>query len=79
MRFREIEQRADGNDASRINLAVCDVVVPFNVIEIDRVSDAGLLIQVHKVSLQIGIIDTALEIALEVAVINRIKTHQRAE
>ena len=55
------------------------VVMAFDVIEVDRLGDAGLLIQVHQISLQVWIIDNAPQVALEVAVINRIKTHQRAE
>ena len=44
MRLREIEERADGNDASGINLSVRHVVVALDVVEIDRVCNAWLLI-----------------------------------
>ena len=44
VRFREIEQRADGNDAGRINLLVRHVIMTLDVIEVDSVGDAGVLI-----------------------------------
>ena len=58
---------------------VCNVVMAFNVVEIDRVGDARLLIKIHQVSLQVWIINDAPQVTLEVAMINRIKTHQRAK
>jgi len=44
MRLREIEERADGNDARWIDLSVRHVVVALDVIEIDGVGDTWLLI-----------------------------------
>ena len=79
VRLREIEQRADGNDARRVNLPVRDVVMALDVIEVDGIGDAWLLIQVRQVSLQVGIIDNAPQVAFEMAVINRVETHERAE
>ncbi len=79
VRLREIEQRADGNDARRVNLTVRDVVMTFDVIKVDGIGDAWLLIQVHQVSLQVGIIDNASQIAFEMTVINRVEPHERAE
>ena len=40
----EIEKRTDRNDASWINRRVRHVVMSLDVIEIDRVGDAALLI-----------------------------------
>ena len=79
MRLREIEQRADGNDTRRVNRSVRNVVMAFDVIKVDGIGDAWLLIQVHQVSLQVGIIDNAPQVAFEMAVINRIESHERAE
>ena len=79
MRFLQIEQRADRNDSSRINLSVRHVVMTLDVIEIDRVGDAGLLIQVHQIALQVWIIDDAAQVALEMAVVNRIEPDERAK
>ena len=44
MRLRKIEERADWNNAGRINLSVRHVIVTLDVIEIDRVCDSWLLI-----------------------------------
>jgi len=44
VRFPQIKQGADGNDSSRINLSVRHVVMTLDVIEVDRVGDARLLI-----------------------------------
>ena len=44
VRLCEIEERADGNNAGRINFRVRDVVMTLDMIEVDGVGDAGLLI-----------------------------------
>jgi len=44
MRFPKVKHGTDGNDASRIDLSVRHVVVALNVIEIDALGDAWLLI-----------------------------------
>ena len=50
-----------------------------DVIEIDGVGDAGLLIQVHQIALQIWVIDDTPEIALEMAVIDGVEANKRAK
>jgi hypothetical protein len=54
-------------------LNVRHVVVAFNVIEIDCVCDAWLLIQIHQVTLKIRVVDDTSQITLEVAVINDVE------
>ena len=44
MRFPQVKHGADWNDASRINLSVRHVVVALDVVEMDGVCDAWLLI-----------------------------------
>ena len=44
MRSREIKHGTDGDDAGRINFRVRHVVMTLDMIEIDGVGDAGLLI-----------------------------------
>ena len=56
-----------------------NVVMPFNVIEVDRVGDAGLLIKIRQVTLQVRIIDDATDVAFEVAVINDVEPDKCAE
>ncbi len=55
------------------------VVMALDVIEIDRLGDAGLLIQIHQITLQIWVIDDAPQIALEMPVINDVEPDERAE
>jgi hypothetical protein len=44
MPFPQVKQRADRDDPSRIDLSVGHVVVALDVVEIDSVYDAWLLI-----------------------------------
>ena len=50
-----------------------------DVIEVDRLGNIALLIQVHQIALQIPVIDNATQIALKMAVINDIEADKRAE
>ena len=79
MRLRKIEDRTDRNNSHRINFRVRHVVVTFDVIEIDRLSDAGLLIQIHQISLKIRIIENTAHAALKMNVINDIEPNERTE
>ena len=55
------------------------VVVLFDVIHVHRRPDAAHLIQFAHVIAQIGIVEDALAVAFEVAVIHSIESHQRRE
>ena len=44
MRFREVKQRTNGNDSRRINFRVRHVVVALDMVEVDGVGDARVLI-----------------------------------
>ena len=79
MRPCEIDYRADGDDSRRINFGVRHVVMPLDVIEVHGVRDSGLLVQVHQIPLQVRVIDNAAQIAFEMAVINGVEPHERAE
>ena len=79
MRFRQIEFGADRHDSSGINFCLRHVVVTLDVIEVDGLGDAWLLVQIHQVSLKIRVIDNASDVALEVAVIDDVKPNQCAE
>ena len=79
MRLIKIQHGTQWHDARRIDLRVRDVIVPLDVIQIDGFRDAGLLIQIKKVAVQIWIIRNAPEIAFEMEMINRIEANQRAE
>ena len=79
MRFPQIKQRTDWNDLGGIDVSMCHVVMPLNVVEIDCFGDAWLLIQIHQVTLQIWIVDDPPQIAFEVAVVNSVEPNQSAE
>ena len=79
MRFGEIHCRADGDDARGINLGVRHVVMTLDVIEINSVGDAWLLIQIHQKALQIWIVDDTAQVAFEMAVVDGVETNKRAK
>ena len=79
MRCGEIKDRPGRDDSGGVDIRVGRVIVSFDVIEIHGLRDAGKLIEVPEVTLQIRVIDDPAEVALEVAVINDVETHERAE
>src|SRR5690606_8728825 len=79
MRSEEVDRGASRYDPGRIDSLVTAEVVAFDVAEIYRRFDLVLLIQVTRVWPQVGVIDDAPQIGLEVAVVDGIKTHQRRE
>lgn len=79
VRFREIERRADWDDAGGINFGVRHVIVTLDMIEVDGLCDTGLLIQVHQVTLKVRVIDDAADVAFEVTVIDDIEPDERTE
>ena len=50
-----------------------------DVIEIDGIGDARLLVQIHQITLQIWIVDDAAKIALEMAVIHGVEANKSAK
>ena len=76
---REIKRGTNRHDASGINFGMRHVIMPLDVIEVDRLSDAGQLIKVHQITLQVRVIDNAADVALKMAVINNIEPNERAE
>lgn len=52
------------------------VVVTLDVVEIDRLSDTRQLIELSGIGPQIRIVDQPLTVALEVANVDGIETHQ---
>ena len=79
MRLCQIKGGAERDDASGINFGVRHVVVTFDVIEVNRGCDSGLLVKVHQVTLQIRIIDDTPNVALEVAVIDDVEPNECAK
>src|SRR3569833_1226311 len=76
---REVQHRTDGKDARRIDVPVAPIVVRLILVNGDRARDSRNLVQLARVAPQRRIIDEAAHVALEVAVINRVKADQRGE
>jgi hypothetical protein len=74
-----MEHGAERHNPGRVDVPVSYVVVPFYVIKIDGGRNAGLLIKVSQVSIQVGIIDDAADVALKVAELNRVEADQGAK
>ena len=49
------------------------------MIEINRLGDTGLLVQVHQVTLEVWVIDDAADIAFEVTVIDDVEPNECAK
>src|SRR5438067_9618623 len=79
MRLSEIKRRPYRNYARGIYLMVRDVIVSFDVIEVHCLGNAGQLIEVQQVTLQIRVVDDAPDVAFEVPVIDRIEADECAK
>src|SRR4029077_5925890 len=79
VRFRQIKYGAEGNNARWVNVRMRHVIMALDVIEINGVGDARLLIQIHQVALQIWIVDDTPQIALEMAVIDDVEANKGAK
>ena len=71
--------RPDGDDAGRIDVVVSHVIMPLDVIEVHRPSDAGRLVEIFQIAEQIRIIDDPPDVALEMPVIDGVEADQRDE
>ena len=77
--FGEVNGRAERHDAGRINGFMAAVIVRFDVVHEHRFCDAGILVEVADIGCQVRIIDQALQVAFEMADIDRVETHQCGE
>src|SRR4051812_20825803 len=67
VRRPEVELRSLGDDPRRVDLRMRRVVVALDVVEVDRVGDARLLVEVAQVAGQVCVVVDAPQVALEVA------------
>jgi hypothetical protein len=75
----QIQLRANGHEARRINGGMADVIMVLDVMHIDRLSHAFMLIEIKRVSPQVGVVCQATDIALEVPHVNRVEPDQRGK
>src|SRR3982750_3557040 len=71
--------RAEGNDASGIDLIMRHVIMPFDVIEIHGRGDAVILVEIFEITEEIIVIDETPEIAFEMSVVHGIEANERDE
>jgi hypothetical protein len=74
MSSEEVLIRAKWDNGSGINVIMRDVIMAFDVIEIDRVGNTFLLIQVLEISKKIRIIHDTSNVAFKVSMIHGIKS-----
>ena len=72
-------RRTERNDPGGIDVVVRDVIMPLDVVEVDRVGDAVDLVEISQVAEEMAIVDDPAEVALEMAVVDGIEPYQRHE
>jgi len=75
MAGHKIDLRANRDNARRIDRFVACVIVILDVLHINGTTDTGLLIQITDIAGQIGVVDDAPDIALEMPDIDGIEPH----
>ena len=79
MRLKEVKERSGWHDTVGIDGGMTAVVVLLDMLHVHRCGDARPLIQLAGKGPQGRVIHQAPEIALEVAVVNRVEADQRSE
>ena len=77
--IEKVHRGADWNDAGWIDAAVTLIIVVLNVVEVDRVGNAGSAIEISCIVGERGIVGDAPHVAFEVPEINRIETDKSGE
>ena len=62
------------HDAGGVDVVVRDVIMALDVVEVDRIGNAVGLIEVFQVAEEVGIVDDAPDIALEVSMVHGVKS-----
>ena len=79
VRGGEVLIRAKRNDTCRIDVFVGDVVMPLDVIEVHGAGDTAGLIKVFEIAEEVGVVDDSPDVALEMAVVDGVESHERDE
>src|ERR1700692_1910838 len=75
----EFDLWSQGDDAGWIDRAVALVIMTFDMHQVHGLGDAGHLIKTAQVTRQFRIVRNSTQVALEVADIHRVETHQRCK
>src|SRR5258708_40233064 len=68
--------RPDRHNSGRVDVVVRVVVVRFDAVKVDRLSNARLLIQISQITVKVSVIEDATEVAFKMPVVNRIKSNK---
>ena len=74
-----VDDRPLGHDAARVHALVAAIVVLLDVEEVDGLRHARVLVQLARVRPQVRVVDETLEVALEMADVDRIEARERGE
>ena len=69
----------EGDDASRIDVVMGDVVVPFDVVEVHGVGNAVDLIEIFEVAEEVGVVDDPPDVAFEMTVVDGVEAYEGDE
>lgn len=72
---RQILFGSDRDYAGGIDGAVGDIVVPLDMVEVHGFSNAVGLVEVFEITEEVWVVDDSSDIALKMAVINRIEPY----
>jgi hypothetical protein len=67
---------SDRNDAGGIDVVVGDIIVPLDMVEIYGFTDAVGLVEIFKISEEVWVVDDSADIALKMAIVDRIEPYQ---
>src|SRR6056297_1411595 len=75
----EIERRAHGHHAARIDRAVAAVVMQLDRLELDGLRHPGMLVELAHVIGQVGIVVDTADVAFEMSDVDRVEADQCCE
>lgn len=75
----EIDERPDRHDAGWIDLPLAAVIMPLDLIDVNRLGNSGHRIEVAQIIPQVGIIGDTPQVAFEMTVIDGVKANERGK
>lgn len=74
---RQVLVGADWDDTGRIDIVVCDVVMPLDMVEVHGIGNTVGLVEISEIPEEMWIVDDSSDIALKMSVVDRIEPNQR--
>jgi len=75
----KVQSRADRHHTGRVDGVMTAVIVVLDVLHVDRLAHTGPLIKLTYVSPEVRVVDDPFQVALEVTVVDGIKSNQGRE